>query len=45
LLVGLFVEHVAGVLGGEDAGSAFRMRADEVSALLERAGTDDHRGR
>ena len=42
LLVGLFVEHVAGVLGGDDASSAFRIRADEVSALLERAGSDGH---
>jgi AcrR family transcriptional regulator len=35
LLVGLFVEHVAGVLNDEgDAAAAFRFRADEVAELL-----------
>ena len=34
LLVGLFFEHVAGVLGDEDPLTIFRARADEVAALL-----------
>jgi AcrR family transcriptional regulator len=38
LLVGVFFEHVAGVLdGAEDAKAAFRSRADEAAALLEAA--------
>jgi AcrR family transcriptional regulator len=40
VLVGLFVEHVAGVLDdGGDAAGAFRVRADEVAALLDPSGT------
>jgi hypothetical protein len=36
LLVGLFFEHVAGVLGEDrDASSVFRSRAEEFAALLE----------
>ena len=34
LLVGLFFEHVAGVLGDRDPSVVFRERADEVAALL-----------
>ncbi len=34
LLVGLFFEYVAGVLGDEEPSSVFRARADEVAALL-----------
>jgi AcrR family transcriptional regulator len=37
LVVGLFVEHVAGVLDdGGDAARAFRVRADEISVFLDR---------
>jgi AcrR family transcriptional regulator len=37
LVVGLFVEHVAGVLDdGGDAAGAFRVRADEVAVFLDR---------
>jgi len=40
VLVGLFVEHVAGVLDdGGDAAGAFRVRADELSALLDPSGS------
>ena len=35
-LIGLFFEHVAGVLGGEDPSTALRKRADEVAAILHR---------
>ena len=36
LLVGLFVEHVAGVLGnGDDPSTVFHNRAEEFAALLE----------
>jgi AcrR family transcriptional regulator len=36
LLVGMFFEHVAGVLdGGAEPSTAFRSRAEEVAALLE----------
>ena len=36
LLVGMFFEHVAGVLDGEsDPATSFRHRATEVAALLE----------
>lgn len=58
LLVGLFVEHVAGVLEGTpgapdgtadttdntdniDTSATFRLRADEVAAILERRVPDD----
>jgi AcrR family transcriptional regulator len=34
LLVGLFFEHVAGVLGDDEPSVVFRARADEVAALL-----------
>jgi AcrR family transcriptional regulator len=34
LLVGLFFEYVAGVLGDGDPSAVFRARADEVAALL-----------
>jgi hypothetical protein len=34
LLVGLFFEYVAGVLGDEEPSVVFRARADEVAALL-----------
>ncbi len=34
LLVGLFFEHVAGVLGDRPPSAVFRDRADEVAALL-----------
>jgi AcrR family transcriptional regulator len=35
MLIGIFFEHVAGVLGDEtDAGSAFRARAEEAAAIL-----------
>jgi AcrR family transcriptional regulator len=34
LLVGLFFEYVAGVLGDEEPSAVFRARADEVAALL-----------
>ena len=35
MLIGVFFEHVAGVLGAEtDAASAFRSRAEEVAAIL-----------
>jgi AcrR family transcriptional regulator len=34
LLVGLFFEHVAGVLDDGDTATVFRQRADEVAALL-----------
>ncbi len=37
LLVGLFIEHVAGVLdGGRGSPEVFRTRAEEIGALLER---------
>ena len=37
LVVGLFVEHVAGLLDdGGDAAGAFRVRADEVAEFLDR---------
>jgi len=35
-LIGLFFEHVAGVLGGEDPSAALRTRADEVATILHR---------
>ena len=36
LLIGLFIEHVAGVLGeGQDPSVVFRSRADEFASLLE----------
>jgi hypothetical protein len=36
LLVGMFFEHVAGVLDGDnDPAASFRNRATEVAALLE----------
>ena len=36
LLVGLFIEHVAGVLGdGQDPSVVFRSRAEEFAALLQ----------
>jgi AcrR family transcriptional regulator len=35
-LIGLFFEHVAGVLEGENQSEAFRRRADEVAAVLYR---------
>lgn len=39
LLVGIFFEHVAGVLeSADDAKAAFRVRADEAAALVEAAG-------
>ncbi len=38
LLIGQFVEHVAGVLDAGDAGEAFAARSLEVSAILDRAG-------
>ncbi len=39
LLVGLFLEYVAGVLDdGKDAAAVFRARADEAAALLDRRG-------
>ena len=39
LLIGLFFEHVAGVLdGGSDPAAVFRARAEEVAALLRRDG-------
>jgi AcrR family transcriptional regulator len=45
LLVGLFVEHVAGVLadstGETGAAATFRLRADEVAAILERRVPND----
>ncbi len=34
LLVGLFFEHVAGVLGDDEPSVVFRARSDEVAALL-----------
>jgi hypothetical protein len=37
-LIGLFFEHVAGVLGGEDPSAALRERANEVAAILHRDG-------
>jgi AcrR family transcriptional regulator len=40
LLVGLFFEHVAGVLDDGDATTVFRTRADEVAALLEQRPAD-----
>jgi AcrR family transcriptional regulator len=36
-LIGLFFEHVAGVLGDDDPSAAFRRRADEVAAILHRS--------
>lgn len=37
LLVGLFFEHVAGVLeGGDSALAVFRARAEEIATLIER---------
>jgi len=40
LLVGLVIEHVAGVLGGDGGTAAvFRARAEEIAALLERPRT------
>ena len=37
LLVGLFVEHVAGVVdGGRASPDVFRARAEEIAALIER---------
>jgi len=35
-LIGLFFEHVAGVLGGDDPSAALRTRANEVAAILHR---------
>jgi hypothetical protein len=35
-LIGLFFEHVAGVLGGTSPSAALRRRADEVAAILHR---------
>jgi AcrR family transcriptional regulator len=35
-LIGLFFEHVAGVLGSDDSSAALRKRADEVAAILHR---------
>jgi AcrR family transcriptional regulator len=35
-LIGLFFEHVAGVLEGDDPSSALRRRADELAAILHR---------
>ena len=40
LLVGLFFEHVAGVLGDEEPSAVFRARADEVAALLSVEASD-----
>jgi AcrR family transcriptional regulator len=40
LLVGLFFEYVAGVLGDEEPSTVFRARADEVAALLQVEKTD-----
>jgi AcrR family transcriptional regulator len=36
-LIGLFFEHVAGVLGEDDPSAALRRRADEVAAILHRS--------
>jgi hypothetical protein len=37
LLVGIFFEHVAGVLeSGSDPTEAFRVRAEEAAAVIER---------
>ncbi|MGH9047815.1 MAG: TetR/AcrR family transcriptional regulator [Acidimicrobiales bacterium] len=36
-LIGLFFEHVAGVLGADDHAAELRRRADEVAAILHRA--------
>ena len=35
-MIGLFFEHVAGVLGEEDPSAAFRRRASELAAILHR---------
>jgi AcrR family transcriptional regulator len=35
-LIGLFFEHVAGVLGGDEPSAALRTRADELAAILHR---------
>jgi len=41
LLVGLVIEHVAGVLdGGRGSGEVFRARAEEIASVLERAQPD-----
>jgi len=35
-MIGLFFEHVAGVLEGDDPSAALRKRADELAAILHR---------
>jgi hypothetical protein len=35
-LIGLFFEHVAGVLSEGDASAALRARAEEIAAVLHR---------
>ena len=41
LLVGLVIEHVAGVLdGGRGSAGVFRARAEEIASVLERPLTD-----
>jgi AcrR family transcriptional regulator len=37
-IIGLFFEHVAGVLGSDDASTEMRRRAEEVAAILHREG-------